>query len=158
MRDEFLLWETVCLPAFFCQSGRHYYYYFFKLKKKYRARHYVACDIDFKMALWCLTAAQCGADACSLGDSEREEGKKKQDSCPIVVSGQFEPRLQLLPRAAPTIETAIYWRVADDNAAINLGARATWRPPPWIKAARARWKSELPVVRFHLSAERNAQA
>lgn len=76
MRDEFLLWETVCLPASFCQSGRHYYYYYYFYLKKYRARHYVACDIDFKMALWCLTAAQCGADACSLGDSEREEGKK----------------------------------------------------------------------------------
>lgn len=57
---------------------------------------------------------------CLFSWRERE---KKQDSCPIVVSGQFEPRLQLLPRAAPTIETAIYWRVADDNAAINLGAR-----------------------------------
>lgn len=32
---------------------------------------------------------------------------EKQDSCPIVVGGQFEPRLQLLPYTRSTIEPAI---------------------------------------------------
>lgn len=78
---------------------------FAPLKKKTTARGTnVECDIDLKMALWRLTAARCGTDACSPGESE---GVKKQDSCAIVVSGRSEPRPQLLPRAAPTIEAAI---------------------------------------------------